>query len=826
MKKIFTLLSAVLVSGLLIGQSPSSFKYQAVLRNIRGDIRANADATILIEITKNQGNGAIIYSETHKVKTDNFGLIDLEIGNGTPITGIFSSIDWSKGTYFVNISVDGVLMGTAQLHSVPYALYAEKAGNGFSGNYNDLINRPVLFDGTWLSLTGKPTTIAGYGITDAFNGTWTSLTGKPTLTTVATSGSYTDLINRPALALVATTGSYTNLTNLPTLTNGTVTSVSGTSPIIVATGTTTPVISMVQASETTDGYLSSTDWTTFNNKSSFDGTYGSLVGKPTGNSTGDLQYWNGTDWVLLPRGNAGQVLTINSSNIPFWQNASAASLVAPNATSQSATSVLMNTATLNGSTNANGFSTTVTFEYGITTSYGSTTTATQSPVTGFIDTNVSKAITTLLANTTYHFRLRTSNAIGITYSSDMTFLTSGAVPTATTTASSGTTTTGTTLNGTVNANGFSSTVTFEYGLTISYGSNATATPSTVTGSTSTNVSASISGLAGGTTYHYRVNATNSLGTTNGSDMTFTTLGALPTATTTAITGINTTGATVTGTVNANLLSTTVSFEYGLTISYGSNATATPSTVTGSTSTNVSASISGLAGGTTYHYRVNATNSLGTTNGSELTFTTAPANVNDIDGNTYNVIAIGTQVWMAENLKTTKYNDNSTIPLVTDASAWAALTTPAYCWYNNDEATYKATYGALYNWYTVDAASNGGKNVCPTGWHVSTDAEWTTLTTYLGGGAVAGGKLKETGTTHWLTPNTGATNENGFTALPGGYHNSNGYYGSFGDYGYWWSSTEYSTTTAWYRDMYKGEASIIWGNSLEQWGLSVRCVRDF
>jgi len=825
MKKIFTLLSAVLVSGLLIGQSPSSFKYQAVLRNIRGDIRANADATILIEITKNQGNGAIIYSETHKVKTDNFGLIDLEIGNGTPITGIFSSIDWSKGTYFVNISVDGVLMGTAQLHSVPYALYAEKAGNGFSGNYNDLINRPVLFDGTWLSLTGKPTTIAGYGITDAFNGTWTSLTGKPTLTTVATSGSYTDLINRPALALVATTGSYTNLTNLPTLTNGTVTSVSGTSPIIVATGTTTPVISMVQASETTDGYLSSTDWTTFNNKSSFDGTYGSLVGKPTGNSTGDLQYWNGTDWVLLPRGNAGQVLTINSSNIPFWQNASAASLVAPNATSQSATSVLMNTATLNGSTNANGFSTTVTFEYGITTSYGSTTTATQSPVTGFIDTNVSKAITTLLANTTYHFRLRTSNAIGITYSSDMTFLTSGAVPTATTTASSGTTTTGTTLNGTVNANGFSSTVTFEYGLTISYGSNATATPSTVTGSTSTNVSASISGLAGGTTYHYRVNATNSLGTTNGSDMTFTTLGALPTATTTAITGINTTGATVTGTVNANLLSTTVSFEYGLTISYGSNATATPSTVTGSTSTNVSASISGLAGGTTYHYRVNATNSLGTTNGSELTFTTAPANVNDIDGNTYNVVAIGTQVWMAENLKTTKYNDNSTIPLVTDASAWAALTTPAYCWYNNDEATYKATSGALYNWYTVDAASNGGKNVCPTSWHIPTDAEWTTLTTYLGA-AVAGGKLKETGTTHWLSPNTGATNETGFTALPGGYRNDTGFYGSFRDLGYWWSSTEYSTTNARWYGMSHTYASLNWGNYLEQWGLSVRCVRDF
>ena len=117
--------------------------------------------------------------------------------------------------------------------------------------------------------------------------------------------------------------------------------------------------------------------------------------------------------------------------------------------------------------------------------------------------------------------------------------------------------------------------------------------------------------------------------------------------------------------------------------------------------------------------------------------------------------------MAGNLKTVKYNDGTDIPLVTDKTAWGALTTPGYCWLNNDKATNKDTYGALYNYYVVDPAANGGKNVCPTGWKVPTNDEWTALTTNLNGEAGAGGKLKEAGTAHWQTPNTAATNETGF-----------------------------------------------------------------
>jgi len=134
-------------------------------------------------------------------------------------------------------------------------------------------------------------------------------------------------------------------------------------------------------------------------------------------------------------------------------------------------------------------------------------------------------------------------------------------------------------------------------------------------------------------------------------------------------------------------------------------------------------------------------------------------LSDIEGNSYKTIQIGTQVWMAENLKTAKYNDNTSIPLVT-IGLWGD-TNPAYSWYNNDPAT-KDTYGALYKWYTVAT----GK-LCPTGWHVPSDVEWTTLTTFLGGEGVAGGRMKESGTGHWLTPNSDATNSSGFTALPVG-----------------------------------------------------------
>ena len=200
------------------------------------------------------------------------------------------------------------------------------------------------------------------------------------------------------------------------------------------------------------------------------------------------------------------------------------------------------------------------------------------------------------------------------------------------------------------------------------------------------------------------------------------------------------------------------------------------------------------------------------------------NITDVEGNSYKTVTIGTQTWMAENLKVTKYNDGTAIPNITDNTQWSNLTTGAWSYYNND-VTNNAKYGKLYNWYAVSKTSNGNKNVCPTGWHVPTDAEWTVLTDYLGGETVAGGKMKEVGITSWNSPNTDATNTSLFTGLPGGNRNGNGYYSDIGYGGYWWSSTENYTDIAWNRTLndYLGNAYRY--NYGKIYGLSVRCLRD-
>jgi uncharacterized protein (TIGR02145 family) len=194
-------------------------------------------------------------------------------------------------------------------------------------------------------------------------------------------------------------------------------------------------------------------------------------------------------------------------------------------------------------------------------------------------------------------------------------------------------------------------------------------------------------------------------------------------------------------------------------------------------------------------------------------------VKDIDGNIYTTVTIGTQEWMAENLKVTHYRNGEAIPNITDNAQWNDLSTGAYCWYNNDEPTVGDTYGALYNWFTVVDS----RNLCPVGWHIPSDPEWTTLTDYLGGEYIAGGKLKETGTIHWLSPNTVATNESGFTGLPGGMRTSDFDY--IGIEGVWWSSTEYDSNYAFHRYIYYDSGSFTDSFFRKEFGFSVRCIKD-
>ncbi|MFZ5981574.1 MAG: fibrobacter succinogenes major paralogous domain-containing protein [Candidatus Zixiibacteriota bacterium] len=195
-------------------------------------------------------------------------------------------------------------------------------------------------------------------------------------------------------------------------------------------------------------------------------------------------------------------------------------------------------------------------------------------------------------------------------------------------------------------------------------------------------------------------------------------------------------------------------------------------------------------------------------------------VTDIDGNVYQTVKIGDQWWMAENLKVTRYRNGDPIPKMTDNGSWSSLNTGAYCEYNNN-IFIVGTYGRLYNWYAV----NDYRKLAPEGWHVPTDGEWQILIDYLGGNDISGEKLKEIGTAHWLSPNTGANNESGFTALPGGYRVTNGNYIAMSYYAYFWSTTANDAINAWFRCLYYNNTMVGSNYTFKGSGCSIRCVRN-
>ena len=304
---------------------------------------------------------------------------------------------------------------------------------------------------------------------------------------------------------------------------------------------------------------------------------------------------------------------------------------------------------------------------------------------------------------------------------------------------------------------------------------------------------------------------------------------LPVLTTTEVSAITQTSATSGGVITSDAGSS-VTVRGVCWSTKASPTIADSKTTDGAGTGSFTSSITGLTAGTTYFVRAYATTSAGTGYGVAYQITTIT--VTDADGNVYHTITIGTQVWMVENLKTTKYNDGTAIPLVTDNTAWAAMSTPACCFYNNDVTTYKNTYGALYNWHAV----NTGK-LAPTGWHVPTDAEWTTLENYVSANLGTSGSVAKAlaATIKWndstfpgaigydLTKN----NSSGFSALPGGWRVIGGGFGNLSLNGFWWSSTGYDTDSAWIRYMeydYTNGGLNRYGN-YGQDGYSVRCVRD-
>jgi uncharacterized protein (TIGR02145 family) len=197
----------------------------------------------------------------------------------------------------------------------------------------------------------------------------------------------------------------------------------------------------------------------------------------------------------------------------------------------------------------------------------------------------------------------------------------------------------------------------------------------------------------------------------------------------------------------------------------------------------------------------------------------PVIVMDVDGNSYKYVVIGSQTWMGENLRVTRYRNGDLIQYVTDPAAWASLSSGAWC-VNNNAMANDAIYGKLYNWFAVSSGL-----LCPEGWKVPSDADWLELEDFLEGPALAGGKLKEPGTAHWSTPNEGATDEFDFSALPGGRRNADGSFMLPGERGHWWTRSSAGAETAYIRYIGYNLASISKVNAPKRYGSSVRCIRE-
>jgi len=317
---------------------------------------------------------------------------------------------------------------------------------------------------------------------------------------------------------------------------------------------------------------------------------------------------------------------------------------------------------------------------------------------------------------------------------------------------------------------------------------------------------------------------------DGNDSTIITT-STPTAANNATTYVGETWATLNGIVNAYNNTAIISFEYDTSTAYSNSVTAVPDIVTGSSSTLVYANLTKLLPSTTYYYRIVAEgSSFDTVIGADSTFTTDAltepvidfnpdityGSVSDNDGHAYKTVQIGDLTWMAENLRTTLLNNGTELPNLCQGTKWAIMSDPAYCRFNNDSVS----YGMLYNRYAV----NSGK-LCPAGWHVSTGDDWSKLIAYIGSDTV-GFKLKESGTLHWESPNTEATNETGFTALPGGYRNNvAGTFNNAGKIGYFWTSAGYNTVDAEYYMLSYNFSHIDHSSTGKSVGFSVRCVKD-
>ncbi len=562
MKHFLLFIILLITINVSFSQTPLQFKYQAVLRDANGGIISSQNKSVSIAILKGSITGISVFAETHMLTTTSQGVININIGSVN--TSDFSTIDWSSDNYFIKITVDGIEMGVSQLLSVPYALNAKKAE---TADYHSLTNLPDLNITNWNNAYNWGNHAGLYRAIN-WTPTWSDITAKPFFSAVATTGNYEDLLNKPTISSVETDPVFTaHVANGITsalignwntafswgdhTSAGYLKSYTENDPLFTVWDKKTGItITKSQISDLPNYLTSYTETQNLSNVVSNSGDAGNRaivnvsqigIGTNAPDNRSVLDIKSNTKGVLLPqftdaerdalgRNIPNSMLIFNTTAKQFqvfidnvWYPLSMGTGIdastIPTVMTAPASSIGLNTATVNGMVNANKSSTNITFEYGLTASYGTTVTATQNPVTGSTNTSVSVDLNGLTVSTTYHFRIKGVNAFGTVYSNDLTFSTNTSVTTGAIT----------------NITAVAATVTGNWGETlitrgVCWSKNHAPTISdfkTIDAGTGTFTS-SMTGLTPATTYYVRAFATNGAGTSYGTEVSFQTSATLAT----------------------------------------------------------------------------------------------------------------------------------------------------------------------------------------------------------------------------------------------------------------------------------------------------------
>lgn len=802
MKKVLVLLVTVLLTFSVSAQLPQMMSYQAIIRDAGNTLAVNHFVGMRISILQGSASGTPVYIETHATTTNPNGLVSVEIGKGTPALGTFAGIDWSKGLYFIKTETDPLggtnysITGTSQILSVPYALYAKSAANGFSGNYDDLINRPTILNSSlW-------TTATGYMSLNANSGESNTAYGYQSL--YSNSSGY----NNTATGIQSL---WNNTTGFNNTANGAWTLMNNT------TGNSNTAIGYNALSANITGYSNTGagTWSLYSNTSGYHNTG---FGQSTLYSNQD-----GAD-------NTAVGLDALFNNTQGSQNTAIGS------------GALFSNTTANGNT-ASGFRAL----YSNTIGYDNTAHGDQallSNTDGIL--NTANGYLALKYNTTGDNNTAFGGfALSASTTADYNTAVGALALTSTTTGYNNSSLGNQTLF--INTTGFNNTAVGNQSLQF----NSTGWNNTAVGhqSGNSNNAGNFNVFLGSQAGYYETGS-NKLFIDNQSRA-----GVTDARSKALIYGqFDADPANQLLTINGNVGIGTLTPANRLTVNgsigllMGNFSDLRGLVFLTSTGEQLARIYPGPDNSLAFSTQTDNTPNMVINNTGEvilnnrrITNVAKPVNSRDVatkayvdslinekitfvrdnDANIYAVVKIADQFWMGSSLRTTKYNDGSPITLVKDGSDWNGLTTPAYCWYNNDEGATSA-YGALYNWYAVNTGI-----LCPTGWHVPSQYEWNTLADYLGGYEVAGGKLKTL--YGWIEPiyrnpqNDGATNETSFSGQPGGYRA--GDFNGLGCVGLYWTSTATSSANSWIRQLIYLDAYLNYYSEYKTIGASVRCLRD-